>query len=135
MDMPPRVVPAGEYDQVVRLAAFRVRHPEAHVRDLGRGGIWQAVIPQPDGEIVVTRVLLEDLLDALDVLGPSLGWLPRAGRACGGAGGHPPHPPPGDVCPPSRLPAGQGELTVMPLIDAARPVPLVVRKNHGYSAW
>ena len=71
MDGRLRAVPADDYDQVVRLAAFRSLHPEVHVRDLGRGGIWQAVIPQPDGEIIVTRVLLEDLLDELDgLLGP-----------------------------------------------------------------
>ena len=72
MDRPLRAVPAEDYDEVVRLAAFRALHPDVHVRDLGQ--IWQAVIPQPGGEITVKRVLLKDLLDALDGFGPALGW-------------------------------------------------------------
>jgi hypothetical protein len=69
---PLRIVPGDEYDQVVRLARFRVAHPGVQVRDLGRGGIWQAVVPQPDGELKVTRVLLKDLLDRLEEL--AAGW-------------------------------------------------------------
>lgn len=68
MDRPLRVCPAGEYDQVVRLAAFRVRHPDVPVRDLGRGGIWQAVIPQESGSVTITRLMLKDLLDKLGEL-------------------------------------------------------------------
>jgi len=64
----PGVVPADEYDQVVRLAAFRVLHPDVIVGDLGFGGVWQARIPEPDGETVVTRHRLGDLLDKLGEL-------------------------------------------------------------------
>jgi hypothetical protein len=62
-----RAVPAGEYDQVVRLAAFRGRHPDVII---GGGGFetWQARIPAEDGEQVVTRYVLKDLLDRLDEL-------------------------------------------------------------------
>ena len=74
MDGHLRAVPAEDYDQVVRLAAFRERHPEVLVRDLGRGGIWQATIKMPSAELTLTRLHLKDLLDELgrlpgDVLG------------------------------------------------------------------
>jgi hypothetical protein len=65
VDVPLRVVPADDYDQVVRLAAFRRAHPDVLVRDLGRGGIWQGTIPRADGEDTYTRVDLKDLLDKL----------------------------------------------------------------------
>ena len=74
MDEPLRVVPADEYDQVVRLAAFRRLHPDVYIRDLGPGGIWRATIRLPDVEqITVSRVWLKDLLDKLDELVESLG--------------------------------------------------------------
>ena len=63
-----RAVPAGEYDQVVRLAEFRAAHPEVIIGDLGFGGTWQARIPSQNGEQVVTRHVLKDLLDTLDAL-------------------------------------------------------------------
>ena len=56
----------GEPDQVMRLAAFREAHPGVTV-GAGRGW-WQAVIPEPDGERVVTRYTLKALLDKLDEL-------------------------------------------------------------------
>ncbi len=68
MDRHLRAVPADDYDQVVRLAAFRALHPEVLVRDLGRGGIWQATIPMPSAELTLTRLHLKDLLDELDRL-------------------------------------------------------------------
>lgn len=68
MAEPLRVVPAEDYDQVVRLARFREAHPDVWIRDLGRGGIWQAVIPEENGETIVTRILLKDLLDKLGEL-------------------------------------------------------------------
>ena len=70
MDGRLRAVPADDYDQVVRLAAFRVRHPAVII---GGGGFdtWQARIPADDGEQVVTRYALRDLLDKLyELLGP-----------------------------------------------------------------
>lgn len=66
---------AGRFDGMrdtaagMRLARFRAGHPEVTVGDLGFGGTWQARIPQqPNGEQVVTRHRLWELLDVLDVL-------------------------------------------------------------------
>jgi hypothetical protein len=61
-----RLVP-GELDQVGRLARFRKRHPDVIVGD-GGFGTMQARIPEPDGEIVITRYSLRELLDKLDEL-------------------------------------------------------------------
>ena len=55
-----------EPDQVPRLARFREAHPGV-VIGAGRGW-WQAVIPEVDGERVVTRYTLHELLDKLDEL-------------------------------------------------------------------
>jgi hypothetical protein len=55
----------GYTDQVVRLERFRADHPEVKVECLTPTR-WQAVIPQEDGEGVITRVGLRSLLDALD---------------------------------------------------------------------
>jgi hypothetical protein len=52
---------------VARLARFRERHPDVIVGD-GGFGTMQARIPKPDGEIVVTRYTLRELLDRLDTL-------------------------------------------------------------------
>ena len=60
-----RLVP-DEYDQVLRLSRFREDHPAVVI---GAGnGWWQALIPEPDGEIVTTRYTLRALLDKLDEL-------------------------------------------------------------------
>ena len=60
-----RPVP-DEYDQVLRLDRFRQDHTAVVI---GAGiGWWQAVIPEPDGEIVTTRYTLRTLLDKLDEL-------------------------------------------------------------------
>ena len=56
-----------EPDQVPRLLAFRTAHPEVIIGD-GGFGTWQARIPEPSGEIVVTRYTLRELLDKLDEL-------------------------------------------------------------------
>ena len=58
---------AEEPDQVPRLLAFRAAHPGVI---LGEGGFgtWQARIPEPDGETVVSRYRLCELLDRLDQL-------------------------------------------------------------------
>jgi hypothetical protein len=56
-----------EPDQVFRLQAFRVVHPEVIIGD-GGFGVWQARIPEPDGEHVISRHTLCELLDKLDEL-------------------------------------------------------------------
>lgn len=58
-----RLVP-DEPDQVMRLARFREAYPRV-VIGAGRGW-WQAVIPEADGEQVITRYTLRELLDKLD---------------------------------------------------------------------
>jgi hypothetical protein len=58
-----------ELDQVVRLARFRGRHPDVIVGD-GGFDTMQARIPEPDGETVITRYTLRELLDKLDELLP-----------------------------------------------------------------
>jgi hypothetical protein len=55
----------GEPDQVPRLAAFRQAHPEVIIADLGFGGTWQARIPEVNGETIITRHRLGELLDRL----------------------------------------------------------------------
>jgi hypothetical protein len=61
-----RLVP-DEFDQVLRLQAFRTAHPEVVIGDGGFGTI-QARIPEPNGEMVITRYRLAELLDKLDQL-------------------------------------------------------------------
>lgn len=61
-----RLVP-DELDQVVRLARFKAAHPDVIVGDGGFGTL-QARIPKPDGEIVITRYTLHELLDKLGEL-------------------------------------------------------------------
>ena len=56
-----------EPDQVLRLQAFRAEHPEVIIGDGGFGTL-QALIPEPNGEIVITRYRLVELLDKLDEL-------------------------------------------------------------------
>jgi hypothetical protein len=54
-----------EPDQVLRLQAFRAAHPEVIIGD-GGFGVWQVRIPEPDGESVISRYTLRELLDKLD---------------------------------------------------------------------
>jgi hypothetical protein len=54
----------NEPDQVPRLRRFRDEHPGVTVRP--GTGYWQAFIPEPNGETVLTRYLLRELLDKLD---------------------------------------------------------------------
>ena len=61
-----RFVP-DELDQIVRLARFKAAHPDVIVGDGGFGTV-QARIPEPDGEIVITRYSLRELLDKLGEL-------------------------------------------------------------------
>ena len=56
-----------ELDQIVRLARFKAAHPDVIVGDGGFGTV-QARIPKPDGEIVITRYTLRELLDKLGEL-------------------------------------------------------------------
>jgi hypothetical protein len=53
-----------EADQLIRLAAFRAAHPDVVIGD-GGFGTWQARVPQPNGETVITRYALAELLDEL----------------------------------------------------------------------
>jgi hypothetical protein len=57
----------GELDQLLRLARFRAAHPEVIIGD-GGFGTFQARIPEPDGETVITRYTLRELLDRIDEL-------------------------------------------------------------------
>jgi hypothetical protein len=60
---PLRAVP-DELDQVLRLDQFRRDHSGVTI---GAGhGWWQALIPEPNGERVITRYTLRELLDTLD---------------------------------------------------------------------
>jgi hypothetical protein len=52
-------------DQMLRLAAFRAAYPHVRVAPISRRA-WQALVPEPDdGETVITRRELRDLLDRL----------------------------------------------------------------------
>jgi len=53
-------------DQVPRKLAFEKAHPDA-VIDY-RGPYWQAVVPEENGETVVTRISLAQLMDKLESL-------------------------------------------------------------------
>jgi hypothetical protein len=52
-------------DQAVRLARFRAAHPDVDVA-AGEFGTWQARIPEENGETIITRHRLGELLDRLD---------------------------------------------------------------------
>jgi hypothetical protein len=54
-------------DQVLRLGRFREEHPDVIIGD-GGFGTWQARIPEPDGERIISRYALRELLDKLDKL-------------------------------------------------------------------
>ena len=66
-----RTVP-DEPDQVPRLDRFRAAHLDVRIA-AGETGWWQGRIPEPDGEMVITRYTLCDLLDKLDQLLPPAG--------------------------------------------------------------
>ncbi|HTQ90028.1 MAG TPA: hypothetical protein VMK84_11090 [Streptosporangiaceae bacterium] len=57
----------GEPDELLRLARFRAAHPDVIIGD-GGFGTMQALLPEPDGETVITRYTLQELLDRLDEL-------------------------------------------------------------------
>lgn len=48
-----------------RLMRFREEHPEV---EIVAHGYWQALIPGPDGETVITRWDLDEFLERLDSL-------------------------------------------------------------------
>jgi hypothetical protein len=52
---------------VLRLHAFRAAHPEVIIGD-GGFEVWQARIPEPDGERIISRYTLRELLDELFLL-------------------------------------------------------------------
>ena len=56
-----------EPGQVLRLHAFRAAHPEVIIGD-GGFEVWQARIPEPDGEQIISRYTLRELLDEVAVL-------------------------------------------------------------------
>jgi hypothetical protein len=59
-------------DQILRLRAFRAAHPDVIVGDNEFGTI-QARIPEKNGETIITRYSLRELLDKLDeVTGPGV---------------------------------------------------------------
>lgn len=60
-----------ELDQKPRLARFRAEHTGVLIRE--GFGFWQAVIPEPNGETVITRYELRELLDKLESLDASEG--------------------------------------------------------------
>ena len=62
-----RLVPGEQLDQVFRLARFREAYPEVFIGD-GGFGTMQARIPEEDGETVITRYSLRELLDKLGEL-------------------------------------------------------------------
>lgn len=69
-----RLVP-DEPDQVLRLQEFRATHPEVIIGE-GEFGTWQARIPEPNGETVITRHLLRELLDKIESLDAADGGEP-----------------------------------------------------------
>jgi hypothetical protein len=56
-----------EPGQMTRLARYREQRPGVLIRE--GMGYWQAQIPEPSGETVITRYRLRELLDKLDDLG------------------------------------------------------------------
>jgi len=60
-----RLLQGEQLDQVIRLARFKAAHPEVIVGDGGFGTV-QARILDLNGETVITRYTLRELLDKLD---------------------------------------------------------------------
>ena len=60
--------------QLWRLGQFRARNPGVMIKRDAGFGFWQAWIPVSNGGTVITRYLLQDLLDKLEeLLGPERG--------------------------------------------------------------
>jgi hypothetical protein len=54
--------------QLWRLGQFRARNPGVMIRRDSGFGFWQAWVPVSNGGTVITRYLLQDLLDKLEEL-------------------------------------------------------------------
>jgi hypothetical protein len=67
LTVPALRIAADEPDQILRLSRFREEHPDVIIGD-GGFGTWQARIPEPCGETVITRYTLRELLDKLGEL-------------------------------------------------------------------
>ena len=67
MSRPVLRLAAEEPGQVPRLLAFRAAHPSMIIGP-GEFRTWQALIPEENGETVVSRHRLCELLDRLDEL-------------------------------------------------------------------
>ncbi len=63
---PPLSLAPDEADQVLRLHEYRQAHPGIAIHS--GPGYWQAQIPEPAGEQIITRHRLTELLDQLDAL-------------------------------------------------------------------
>ncbi len=57
---------AAYVDQVPRRQAYEAEHPNVKITYLGP--IWRAIIREDNGETVITRVHLRDLLDKLELM-------------------------------------------------------------------
>jgi hypothetical protein len=73
MGRPVQRLVRQELDQLLRLQAFRAAHPEVVIGD-GGFRVWQARIPEPDGERIISRHTLRELLDKLDELTTRERW-------------------------------------------------------------
>jgi hypothetical protein len=67
----PLRLAAVDEDQKPLLDAFRAAHPEV-LMGSGEFGTWQAIIPEENGETIVVRYTLRELLNKLDELFPDL---------------------------------------------------------------
>ena len=66
---------ARAWIRTLRLGRFREEHPDVIIGD-GGFGTWQARIPKSDGETVITRYTLRELLDRLGELTEGHGGQP-----------------------------------------------------------
>lgn len=60
-----RTVLSDDFDQLPRKRVFESRHPEAFIGMI-TSDTWQARIRQMNGETVITRWYLRDLMDELE---------------------------------------------------------------------
>lgn len=69
-------------EQLLRLNRFRAQYPGVVINRVGGFGFWQAWIPAGAGGTVITRYVLQDLLDELDDLhAPAAAERSRPDRA------------------------------------------------------